>query len=146
MNITIEKVKLEDFAPTIFKIVKQSFSRDFDPPTESVQEVLDYLEGCEVYGVFDEKQAVGYFGFKLHEDDKVELKSIALLPEYQGKGIGKRMMERVQSDVGQKIIWLVVHPENVGAIASYMKSGFIPSGWKDDFFGDGQPRLVMESK
>lgn len=144
MNINIKKVKLDAFAPTIFEIVKQSFNRDFDPPTESLQEVLDYLEGCELFGVFDEEEAIGYFGFKLHKDGKVELKSIALHPDYQGKGIGKKMMLSLKSEVGKKTVWLVVHPKNVGAIASYLRSGFIPSGWKEDFFGDGEPRLLME--
>lgn len=143
MTHEIKKIELELFAPQIFKIVKKTFNRKFDPPTHNVENVVSYLDGCEIFGVFEKDELIGYLGFKM-QNNTVELKSIAVLPNFQSTGIGKAMMTKLKSEIGQKTTWLVVHPQNIGAISSYLKSGFIPSGWKEDFFGDGQPRLIME--
>ena len=144
MSISIQTVELEVVAPSILSIVNAAFSRDFDPPTERVDQVTSYLDKCEVYGVFDGTQLVGYFGFHKHSNSEVELKSIAVHPSYQGKGLAKKMMKKMFEEVGEASVWLVVHPKNVSAIQTYLKTGFIPSGWREDFFGDGEPRLVME--
>lgn len=146
MNVSIQKVDVADVADIIFSIVKRSFIRDFDPPTKDVDVVKSYLKDCLVYLVCDEKTPIGYFGYERTSPYSYDLKSIALLPEYQGKKIGSQMLQKVINLTKGNVISLVVHPSNTSAILSYFKNGFSISGWKENFFGDGKPRLLMETK
>jgi ribosomal protein S18 acetylase RimI-like enzyme len=146
MNISIEKANVGDVAEIIFDIVKRTFIRNFDPPTKDVTVVKSYLNGCEVYMVNDNSVPIGYFGYKVGTDNSVELKSIALLPSHQKIGIGKQMLQKIFELTKDNKIWLVVHPQNTQANMTYLKSGFVIVNWKSDFFGDGQPRLIMEKE
>jgi ribosomal protein S18 acetylase RimI-like enzyme len=38
---------------------------------------------------------------------------------------------------------LVVHPDNIGAIKLYNSLGFETESLKENYFGDGEPRLIM---
>jgi ribosomal protein S18 acetylase RimI-like enzyme len=146
MHITIEQVSLEHSAEIIFGLVKSTFVRTFDPPTKDVDVVKRYLSDCVVYLVKDGDTPIGYFGFHLESTSSVELKSIALLPSYQNKGIGRQMLATLFDATRGRKIWLVVHPQNSHAIMTYLKNDFTILNWKQDFFGDGEPRLVMERK
>jgi ribosomal-protein-alanine N-acetyltransferase len=39
---------------------------------------------------------------------------------------------------------LVTHPDNAAAIALYGSLGFALESRKEDYFGDGEPRVVMQ--
>lgn len=119
------------------------FSRDFDYPSATIEEELGYLKRSETYIYFDDVKAVGFFSYKLIENGEVELKSMAVIPEYQNKGIGKRMMGRFLELNSGKNLFLVTHPFNTGAIIFYLRSGFKIVGWKENYYGDGQPRLLL---
>ena len=110
-----------------------------------VAAVKEYLRDSEVYSVSDNGVSIGYFSFNLTSDKTVELKSIALLPSYQGKGIGKQMLDKLFELTQGCIINLVVHPGNTAALISYLKNGFVIKGWKEDYFEDNQPRILMET-
>lgn len=43
-------------------------------------------------------------------------------------------------------IELVVHPHNNPAISLYLSLGFKIESWRDNYFGDGEPRLVLVKK
>jgi ribosomal protein S18 acetylase RimI-like enzyme len=46
--------------------------------------------------------------------------------------------------IGIKPVHLVVHPKNVGALLLYLKCGFEMYGWDENYYGDGQPRLLVK--
>ena len=56
------------------------------------------------------------------------------------------MVKELIKLVGDKAIITVTHPQNTGAIILYLEHGFKIVGWKDDYYGDGQPRLMLEYK
>ncbi len=67
-----------------------------------------------------------------------------VLPEHQGQGIAKIAMEYILSEIGEaKRIDLVTHPENNKAVNLYASLGFAIESRKEDYFGDGEPRIVM---
>lgn len=43
-------------------------------------------------------------------------------------------------------IELVAHPHNSPAILLYLSLGFIIESWENNYFDDGEPRLIMVKK
>jgi ribosomal protein S18 acetylase RimI-like enzyme len=72
--------------------------------------------------------AVGYAKAYLNEnDDKFYIASLYVIPQYQGKGIGGRLMEASEEyarSLGKDEVWLGVMEQNVPALAWYKKLGF----------------------
>ncbi len=52
-------------------------------------------------------------------------------------------MKKLLSDLGNKNFALLVHPENTPALLIYLRLGFLISEWKENYFGNGQPRILM---
>ena len=83
-----------------------------------------------------------------HSEDYMEVERIYLDHPYQGKGIGKRMMDFVFDIARLKEkskVWLGVWEKNPGAIEFYTKMGFHESGSHIFRFGDeDQIDIIME--
>lgn len=90
--------------------------------------------GSTFYFVFKDEELVGYF--KLNEQDAqtdiktevaIELERIYVLQEFQGKQIGKLMLQKaikLATEKGKEYIWLGVWEKNIAAIRFYEKLGF----------------------
>lgn len=130
-------------AKILFKLDNQALCRDFDLPSRNIQEQIDYLQGSEVYILYEGGNAIGFFSFK-GEKNKVELLAIVVIPEEQGKGYGKIMMKKLLELTKRNMVKLVTHPKNSSAILFYLKSGFEIYSWKDNYYGDGEPRLLLK--
>lgn len=64
--------------------------------------------------------------------------SIAVSPEFQGKGVGHDLMihsENFAKEHGYNQLHLTVHPENVQAVSFYEKYGFIKVNFEDKWAG-----------
>ncbi len=141
--MTIQKADIEKDAQILFELDNRAFNRAFDLPSRNIQEQKDYLRGSEVYIFYKDRQPVGFFAYK-KDDNKVEIKSIVVVPEEQGKGIGKKMMQKLFELLPNIQMTLVTHPKNRSAIVYYLKSGFEIYGWKENYYGDGEPRLLLK--
>lgn len=139
----IIKVDVENEAKALFFLDNKAFHRDFDLPSRNIQEQIDYLQGSDAYILYESDTPVGFFSLKKIDDD-FELRSIVVVPEKQGKGLGTAMMEKILKLTKGKNIHLATHPRNPGAIRFYLKFGFEIFGWKDNYYGDGQPRLLLK--
>jgi len=70
--------------------------------------------------------AIGYCSYAVHGDE-MKLEQLYLLPQHQGQGLGRMMMEHVESRArgfGSSAIFLQVNKSNAQAIGVYEKSGF----------------------
>lgn len=76
-----------------------------------------------------------------------EIVSIYLLPDFMGKGYGKRLFEEVQRELekmGFADIFLWVLEENTKAREFYERQGFVPNGkYLDDNIGGKSLREIM---
>ena len=72
------------------------------------------------------------------------LLSVAVADIARGKGVGSKLISQLinvlASDINQ--INLTVAPDNP-AKALYLRSGFTEQGFETDYFGEGEPRLLM---
>lgn len=67
-----------------------------------------------------------------------------MLPKFQGQRLAKLAMAKLLKELeNYKIVDLVVHPENITAIKLYELFGFIIKDRKENYYGDGEPRLIM---
>lgn len=139
----IRRVDVLKVGSLLLRIDNEAFTRDFDIPSKDVDEQASYLKDCEVYVAYDKSTPIGFFAYKV-DGDKVELKTTAVIPEYQNRGFGKRMTAKFLELTKGNTIYTVTHPKNTPAIILYLKFGFQIYGWKDNYYGDGQPRLQLK--
>ncbi len=106
--------------------------------------VLGEMAKGPVYMVKRGEDTVGTVSYEIKEDGSVYLSGLAVDPEYQGQGIGRDAIEKVLSEVSDAPkVWLVTHPENAKAVSLYESLGFKITDKKDNYFGDGEPRIVL---
>lgn len=65
---------------------------------------------------------VAYFHLE-DQVEQVELDDLYVLPQFRGRGIGKKVLEKV-FDITEKPIFLYVFKGNAGAISLYERMGF----------------------
>ena len=69
---------------------------------------------------------------------------LVVSPRFQGQGIAREVMMVVLGKFKNvKRIYLVTHPNNTKAIALYKSLGFVAESRKENYYGDGEPRIVM---
>jgi GNAT superfamily N-acetyltransferase len=82
----------------------------------------------EIYYCYFEKQFAGYFELDCHNKDAIELVYFGLAPEFIGKGLGRKMMQRVFSAAGRHQapkLWLhTCSFDAPQALDFYLKNGF----------------------
>jgi len=78
-------------------------------------------------------------GFTMGAADSGEVLVLAVLPEHEGRGIGRKLLELVQCwllSLGHRELWLVENPDpSIRAYGFYRRLGWCPTGELRD---DGQ--------
>ncbi|RKL67815.1 GNAT family N-acetyltransferase [Salipaludibacillus neizhouensis] len=104
---------------------------------ESEVAVNKYINDGEMFSIYYRNDIVGVVLYVFHAQEVVELKNIALTPEYQGSGIGSLVLtdafERYKRNGMIKIIVGTAN-SSIGNLALYQKAGFRISEIKKDFF------------
>jgi ribosomal protein S18 acetylase RimI-like enzyme len=118
--------------------VKEKYSED----------ILDELrENPDLSFVATDKgNVVGYVLAETHNSDAV-LEDIAVAKEYQGKNVGKSLLEKelkVLKRKGVKIVLAEVHYKCASAIPFYYKHNFRITGFVQDFFGIGHDAIILK--
>lgn len=85
------------------------------------------------YGVFVAKQAERIVGFASptydEDSDQQRLGALYVLPEAQGKGLGKQLLERALASLDNSLdVYLHVVTYNDAAIGFYERNGFVKTG------------------
>lgn len=91
--------------------------------------------------------AVGYLALSSKiESDTMEVRSIAVDPDFQYMGYGKRMMVYAESIAAQyfkREMQLFTSPYNMSALRFYHALGYSALQRLDNYYGDGTPRLLL---
>jgi ribosomal protein S18 acetylase RimI-like enzyme len=120
---------------------------------ESEQQVRSYLQEGDLYAFSTGDDAGNVAGIILTipaADGDVELKAVAVDPQRQGQGIGKRMICAVLDDLRERGIRRVVvgtGNAGIGQLAYYQKAGFRLLRIERDFFSParGYPEVMEEN-
>ncbi|MEM9921231.1 MAG: N-acetyltransferase [Bacteroidota bacterium] len=87
-------------------------------------------------------------GTKLHSTTAFVL-SLATHPTYARQGLAARLLDALWTEgaaLGLQKWQLTVSPNNRAAIALYHKKGFQEIRQYEDYYGDGQDRILMEKQ
>ena len=82
--------------------------------------------------------------WRRRDDGSAYLSNIAVDPDFRRSGVARAAtLFLLEEAKGCPRIDLVTHPDNAAAIALYGTLGFEVESRKENYFGDGEPRLVM---
>jgi len=88
-----------------------------------------YIEGNNsVFSIHIENEVAGVCALKQDEDGEYELTKMAVDPKFQGRGLGKVLMDEIEryakDDLGLNRIYLLSNTINAAAIRLYKRSGW----------------------
>ena len=145
--VRIRKASLTDM-DELLQIEEACFGNErFD---ENVLRNVLLGTGFESFIGHEGKQLVGsamIFHDKQHSISRIV--SIAVMPDRQGKGDGKKFLQHLEQRailMGSELMGLEVRMTNVPAINLYIHSGYEVQGRIHNYFGMGQDALYMEKR
>lgn len=102
------------------------------------------MKDSAVYAIIRNGKIVGDICYEIKNNGRVMISGLMIDPEFQNQGIGSQALEKNFEELKFiRRIDLAVHPRNNAAIGLYLRFGFVIEAWKENFYGDGQPRLIM---
>lgn len=97
-----------------------------------VEKLQTHFErGYLMFGLYDNKQLIGYVSLSRENEGVVELHNLAVLPEYRHKGYGKQLLDFCKSKVkesGSNKITIGIIEENNMLKNWYAENGFVHTG------------------
>ena len=139
--MTFEELEIKDLDEVI-KIENEVFS---DPwPYKYFKEDLEN-ENSNYYALKDDDKIIGYVGLWFMFEN-CDLVNIAINKEYQGQGLGEKLLKLVIREAILKeceFMHLEVRTTNTKAYNLYKKLGFIETRTRKDYYGEGQDCLDM---
>lgn len=142
MAITLQKAGTDDWQE-ILNFEKLASSRFFHAMTTQ-EEAEKYLQNSEVFFIISDDQKVGTLSYEIKEGAN-HIDGLTIKPELRKRGIAQEAI-RFLVEKENKPFELYVHPENTSAILVYLKNGFKIVAWKENIFGDNEPRILMRRK
>ncbi len=139
MTLTYREMRISDipaafavrFSTVENAITMEELESDYGVTPRSLSEAMkSHVKGwlCEDSG--------DVVGFAMGNGLNGEVQVVAVRPEYEGRGIGKSLLMRVQTwlySKGHEEIWLLANPDpNIRAYGFYRKLGWQASGARRD--------------
>ena len=113
--------------------------------TRSEAEFVEKFGGRKIYLFQAGNKVIGHIAVIKKENNCVSLSNFVIDPEYQGKGYARKFAALISEEIENSSRFeLAVHPDNTRAIHLYESFGFKIIGRKENYCGDGEPRLIME--
>lgn len=111
------------------------------------EEIAEWISDDIVYLIKKAGTIIGSISYEIKSEEHAYISGLVIRPEFQKQGLAKKATEKLLEELAKyKKIDLVTHPDNNGAVKLYKSLGFVEIGTKDNFFGDGEPRLIMVLK
>jgi [ribosomal protein S18]-alanine N-acetyltransferase len=136
-------------APTDFESLHEVDGRVFGElayPYFTLRQLFDAFQDCWLVAA-SPTALVGYsFGVPSTDHTYAWLFGLAVDPNHRGLGHGTRLTERslhLLATMGVEQVHLTVEPDNDMAIRLYRRFGFSESGYRKNYFGPADHRLVM---
>jgi len=104
---------------------------------------------AKIYAIIKGGEIVGDVSYEIKNKNTVYISGLCVDKKFQGQGIGReaiKILLGLEELKNAKRIELVTHPENKNAIRIYESFGFKKEKQIENFYGDGQPRILMTFK
>jgi len=141
-NITLQKATIA-YIEDYIAIEKKVTSRTYASITEE-EEVKKEFENGFVYMIKKDDKSVGIISYEIKDDESAYISGLSIDPDFQGQGIGRIALVKILNEINNfSKVWLITHPDNFRAIKLYESLNFKITGRKENYFGDGEPRIVL---
>lgn len=142
-NINLKKATLSDI-PTLLMIERSVAGGNIYSPMLESDEWKEELQKGDVYLIENDGVVVGNISYEKKNENHVYISGLAIDPRFQGKGIGRQVLNNLLEQLKHvKRIDLVTHPDNHTAINLYKSLGFIIESRMENYYGDGEPRIIL---
>jgi len=107
-------------------------------------EALQDFSENDVYLIYKDGKLVGSTELEMKSSDHAYLSGVVVHPDFQGQGIAREAaLFRLEKLKGVRRVDVVTHPENFKIIELYKSLGFVIERQIENYFGDGEPRLML---
>ena len=142
-TIILKKATIADI-PILLELEKSVAGTNIYDPTLTKGEWKEELQKSAVYLIEKDNVVAGSLLYEKKDNGDIYLGGLVINPRFQGQGIAREAMTFVLEEFRDvKRIDLVTHPDNIKAIALYQSLGFAIESRKENYYGDGEPRIVM---
>jgi ribosomal protein S18 acetylase RimI-like enzyme len=146
LNLIFKKATKKD-ADKILELERLTIRDKTYSCLKNKNEVLKEFENSEIYLIYKDEHLVGSTEFQMKSPQHAYLAGLIIDPRFQGQGIGREAMKfRLSKLKKVKRIDLVTHPDNFKMINLCQSLGFKIEKRIENYYGDGEPRLVMVKK
>lgn len=114
----------------------------------SIEVINSYTHNNEIFVALYRKKIIGAFVLLPLNKSTIEIKNIAVKTQYQGIGLGKRLLEKAavaSIAKGFKTLRIATGNSSIGQLALYQKGGFELVGMNHNFFVDHYPHPIIEN-
>lgn len=144
MMIFLKEATLKDI-PVLIDIERSVAGTRLYLPIVDEKEWIEEFQKNTVFLIERNDEIVGNASFEKRDDGSVYISGLAIMPGFQGQGIGRYVMNALLNEKlrDEKRITLVTHPNNLPALALYQSFGFVIGERRENCFGDGEPRVEL---
>ncbi|HNW36045.1 MAG TPA: GNAT family N-acetyltransferase [Candidatus Ozemobacteraceae bacterium] len=114
-EVSIERATIHD-SPALIQIQNLSFYDDFvmygECPAyeESLEAMQNHISNKIVYKILVDGKIIGDVIIRKREDNKYYLRVFSIIPEFQGKGIGTKAFQYIESEIRDAAEWELITP------------------------------------
>ena len=146
MQIELLRAENSDIE-TLIEMEKSVAGTKIYVPMLTEDEWMVAFEIGAVYLIMHGAVVVGNISYENKGKDHVHISGLVVSPQFQGQGIGHEALSKVLEELKDiKRIDLVTHPENTKALELYKSLGFVVESQRENYYGDGEPRLILVLK
>jgi len=116
MNIQITRAQPDD-APELIRVQNLAFDEDYrqygecPAVNEPEDKMREMIENAYVYKITDGETIIGDIIVRKRDGGERYLRVLAVIPEYQSKGVGGMAIRHIESDHPEATVWTLITPE-----------------------------------
>lgn len=146
MTINLKKADNSDIS-TLITLEKSVAGTKIYSPMLTEDEWVAALEIGVVYLIVKDGVIVGNISYEKKGESHIHISGLVVAPKFQGQGIAMEAVKQVLKELKDvKRIELATHPDNAKALKLYQSLGFVIESRKENYYCDGEPRLVLALK
>lgn len=142
-NVSFYRATLEDLDKFLEIEKSAALLKTYSAITEK-NEAKKEIENNFVYLIKIGDEVVGSTMYEMKNKDCAYLSGLIVSPRFRRRGIARQaIIYRLNELKNIKRIEVLTHPHNSTIIKLYLSFGFIIESWKDNYYGDGEPRIML---
>lgn len=143
MSINLQRATLQD-VQVLLEIEKTTEGLKTYSGYFTEEEMKNHIINNVVYLIKKDDEIIGSISYRIKDEEHAYESGLVVKPEFQGQGLAKQALAKLLEELKDyKFIDLTVHPDNISALNIYKSFGFTIKERKENFYGDGEPRLIM---